>query len=82
MNASAQTTRQWLLTERPQSRLQARLGRAYNSWLRFSSNRLALIGLGIIGALLFVAAFADFLSPYSPVAGISRDPRRSPTTGE
>src|SRR5690606_4063992 len=47
-NTTALTTRQWLLAERPASRMQARLGRAYNSWLRFSANRLALIGLCII----------------------------------
>ena len=39
------TRRDWLLTERPGSRLQARLGRAYTSWLRFSANRLAVAGL-------------------------------------
>ncbi|MBA3448695.1 MAG: ABC transporter permease [Pseudaminobacter sp.] len=78
MSQSALTTREWLLTERPQSRLQARLGRAYNSWLRFSDNPLALIGLCIILALLFVAAFADVLSPYSPVIGDLRQSRLLP----
>ena len=63
MSAAEQTTRAWLLSERPRSRTQARLGRAYNSWLRFSANRLAVLGLGIILALLFVAAFADLLAP-------------------
>ena len=37
-------TRAWLLSDRPQSRTQARLGRAYMAWLRFSANRTALIG--------------------------------------
>ena len=61
--------REWLLSERPQSRLQARLGRAYMSWQRFAANRLALVGLGIIAILLLVAVFADVLAPYSPVQG-------------
>ena len=38
----------WLLSERPASRMQARLGRAYMTWRRFSANRLALVGLAII----------------------------------
>jgi peptide/nickel transport system permease protein len=82
MSETVQTTRDWLLTERPRSRLQARLGRAYNSWQRFSSNRLALIGLGIILLLLFVAAFADALSPYSPVIGDLRGSRLLPPNAE
>lgn len=61
--------REWLLSERPASRLQARLGRAYMTWQRFSSNRLAVIGLAIILALLVVAVLADVLAPYSPIQG-------------
>ena len=61
--------REWLLSDRPASRMQARLGRAYVIWRRFSENRLAVIGLGIIIALLFVAAFANLLAPHSPVQG-------------
>lgn len=62
-------SRDWLLSDRPASRHQARLGRAYVIWRRFSENRLASLGLGIILALLFVAAFADVLAPYNPVQG-------------
>ena len=40
--AIIQSRRDWLLTDRPHSRLQARLGRAYVGWRRFSANRLAL----------------------------------------
>ncbi|MEO8686011.1 MAG: ABC transporter permease, partial [Devosia sp.] len=69
MSETVQTTRDWLLTERPASRLQARLGRAYHSWRRFTANRLAVVGLGIIMVLLFMAAFANLLAPYSPVIG-------------
>ncbi|WP_275784230.1 ABC transporter permease [Pararhizobium gei] len=61
--------RAWLMTDRPQSRLQARLGRAYMTWRRFSANRLAVIGLGIILLLILIAIFADVLAPHSPVIG-------------
>ncbi|SER63082.1 ABC transporter permease [Rhizobium sp. NFR03] len=61
--------RDWLLSDRPQSRMQARLGRAYMTWRRFSANRLALVGLGILLLLIFMAIFAGVLSPHSPVTG-------------
>lgn len=64
-----QSRRDWLLSERPASRMQARLGRAYVAWRRFSANRLAFLGLLIIIALLVVAVFADVLAPYSPTFG-------------
>ncbi|TIP53709.1 MAG: D,D-dipeptide ABC transporter permease, partial [Mesorhizobium sp.] len=32
-----QSRRAWLLSDRPASRLQARLGRAYVAWRRFSA---------------------------------------------
>ncbi|WP_095082466.1 nickel transporter permease [Mesorhizobium sophorae] len=70
MSADAiQTRRDWLLSERPASRMQARLGRAYVAWRRFSANRLAFLGLLIIIALLVVAATAGVLAPYSPTFG-------------
>jgi peptide/nickel transport system permease protein len=69
MSEIGQTRREWLLSERPASRLQARLGRAYVAWRRFSANRLALLGLIIIIALIVVAALAPLLAPYSPVVG-------------
>lgn len=31
---------------------------------RFARNRLALVGLGIVVALIFIAIFADFIAPY------------------
>ncbi|RWB78866.1 MAG: ABC transporter permease [Mesorhizobium sp.] len=70
-----QSRREWLLSDQPASRLQARLGRAYVSWRRFSANRLALVGMLIIIALLVVAAFADVLAPYSPTVGDLKNAR-------
>jgi len=78
MSGATLSRREWLLSERPASRMQARLGRAYMTWRRFSANRLALLGLAIIIALLFVAAFADLLAPYSPYQGDLRAGLRPP----
>ncbi|WP_395449249.1 nickel transporter permease [Aminobacter sp. UC22_36] len=75
MSDTTMTRRDWLLTDRPQSRLQARLGRAYLTWSRFAANKLAVIGLGIILLLLFVAAFAPLLAPHSPYIGDLKNAR-------
>jgi peptide/nickel transport system permease protein len=78
MSQVSQTRREWLLSERPDSRLQARLGRAYVAWRRFSGNHLALLGLLIIIALLVVAALAPMLAPYSPFIGDLKTSRLLP----
>ncbi|MEJ6784229.1 nickel transporter permease [Aminobacter sp. Piv2-1] len=75
MSDTAMTRREWLLTDRPQSRMQARLGRAYLTWRRFTANKLAVVGLAIILALLFVAAFAPLLAPHSPYIGDLKNAR-------
>ena len=61
--------REWLLTERPASRRQASLGQAYRTWLAFRSNRLAMVGLGIVVLLVLVAVFADVIAPFDPLRG-------------
>jgi peptide/nickel transport system permease protein len=73
-----QSRRAWLLSDRPASRLQARLGRAYVAWRRFSANRLALVGMLIIIALVAVAALADVLAPYSATVGDLKNARLLP----
>lgn len=65
----ALSRREWLLSDRPQSRMQARLGRAYMTWQRFAANRLAVVGLVLILAMILIALFADVLAPHSPVVG-------------
>jgi peptide/nickel transport system permease protein len=70
--------RAWLLSDRPQSRRQARLGRAYSSWRRFLRNRLAVVGLVIVVALVLVAILANQLAPYSPYIGDLRTTRLLP----
>ena len=61
--------RDWLLSERPASRRQARLGEAYRTWTRLRANRLAMVGLGVIVLLVVVAVFADVIAPYDPLRG-------------
>jgi peptide/nickel transport system permease protein len=60
------TIKNWLTTANPQSHLQAALGRVWLSWLAFSRNRLAMIGLGIVLILLAVAILAPWLVTHSP----------------
>jgi peptide/nickel transport system permease protein len=61
--------RRWLLAETPRSRLQARLSRAYLGWVAFARNPLAMLGLVIVAFLVFLALFAPWVAPHSPVAG-------------
>jgi peptide/nickel transport system permease protein len=63
------TWRAWLTSERPQSRRQAALGRAYAGWRSFTHNRLAVVGLALVLALVMVALLADGLAPYPPTVG-------------
>ncbi|QWW67695.1 ABC transporter permease [Rhizobium sp. WYJ-E13] len=70
--------REWLLSDRPQSRMQARLGRAYVTWRQFTANRLAVVGLIIIVALLLIAAFANVIATHNPVVGDLKNARLLP----
>ncbi|OYW69033.1 MAG: D-ala-D-ala transporter subunit [Bosea sp. 12-68-7] len=58
----------YLLTDSPSSRRQARLGQMYRKWLAFRRNPLAMVGLCIIVALLLVAAFAPLIATADPLA--------------
>lgn len=60
--------RAWLLSETPRSRLQARLGQGFGAWLALLENPLALIGLGIVLALIAIAVLAPVLTGQSPIA--------------
>ncbi len=71
----------WLMSERPASRRQAALGRAYSGWCAFARNRLALLGLFIIVALALVAALAPWLAPYRPEVGDLMTSRLLPPSG-
>jgi peptide/nickel transport system permease protein len=61
--------RRWLLSDTPQSRLQARVGRAYLGWVAFARNPLAMIGLLIVLALVGMAVFAPLLTAWDPLSG-------------
>ncbi len=65
--------RAWLLSSSPQSRNQARLGRAYIAWLSFKSNHLAMLGLFIVLVLILMAIFAPLIAPYHPNAQVLTD---------
>lgn len=58
--------REWLLTDTPHSRLQARLSALYHGWLSFRSNTLAMFGLSILVFLLLAAALAPLIAPHDP----------------
>ena len=68
----------WLMSDRPASRRQAALGRAYGAWRTFTRNRLAMLGLVIVLLLVLVALFANQLAPYSPTVGDLRTTRLLP----
>ncbi len=63
------STRDWLLSETPASRRQARFGQAYRTWLVLKANKLAMIGLFIIVTLILMAIFAPLIAPYDPIRG-------------
>src|SRR5262249_61078770 len=50
-----------LRAEVPLSRLQARLGASYATWLAFCGNTLALVGLAIVLLLVLTAAVSPLL---------------------
>jgi peptide/nickel transport system permease protein len=62
------SAREWLLSDTPQSRTQARMGRLYGGWLAFTRNRLAMVGLGIVVALMLMALLAPLIATHHPFA--------------
>jgi peptide/nickel transport system permease protein len=66
---STVSTRDWLLSEQPASRRQARLGQAFRTWVQLRRNKLAMLGLAIVVVLVLMAIFADVIAPYDPLRG-------------
>lgn len=66
MSHTEMTRREWLLSDAPQTRRQARLGAIYQGWLTFRANKLAMFGLIILILLIGMAIFAPLLAPHSP----------------
>ena len=81
MSTRAAALRDWLQSERPQSRRQAALGRLYHGWCQFARNRLAMLGLVIVVLLVLVAALAPLIAPYAPSIGDLRTERLLPPSG-
>ena len=67
MNQTASSSRrEWLLSDAPQTRRQARLGALYQGWLTFRGNKLAMLGLIVLILLIGMAVFAPWIAPQSP----------------
>ncbi|SEN26263.1 peptide/nickel transport system permease protein [Paracoccus alcaliphilus] len=58
--------REWLLSDAPQTRRQARLGSIYQGWLTFRGNKLAMLGLIVLIVLIGMAILAPWIAPQSP----------------
>jgi peptide/nickel transport system permease protein len=75
----ATTTRDWLLSEEPASRMQARLGRSYRVMLALLRNPLAVIGALIVLALIVLALFAPWFATHNPYASVLTDRLKPPS---
>jgi peptide/nickel transport system permease protein len=51
-----------------------------DAWKRLKKNKLAILGLGIVLFLIFVAIFAPFLAPYEPNLRIKEDSMLGPSS--
>jgi peptide/nickel transport system permease protein len=69
----------WLLADSPASPRQALLGRLYAQARLFARNRLAVLGLAIVLALVAVALFAPWLAPYPPDVGLLTERLQPPS---
>jgi peptide/nickel transport system permease protein len=68
MDITHRSLRTWLVTDSPQSRLQAKMGSWYGIVAALIRNPLALAGFAMIVALILVALFAPLLETASPIA--------------
>ncbi|GGF54880.1 peptide ABC transporter permease [Paracoccus acridae] len=64
----APSRKEWLLSDAPQTRRQARLGALYQGWLTFRGNKLAMLGLIVLVGLIGMAILAPWIAPQSPFA--------------
>ena len=60
--------RDWLTSDQPSSRRQARMVQAYLGWLAFRSNKLAMTGLLILVGLVLTWLLAPLLATHDPLA--------------
>jgi peptide/nickel transport system permease protein len=68
MTRPPESRRDWLLSDAPQTRRQARLGAIYQGWLTFRANKLAMVGLIILVLLIGMAILAPWIAPQNPYA--------------
>ncbi len=54
-------------------------GRWREFWRRFSRNKLAVVGLVIVGLMVFTGVFAPWLAPYSPTKQDLRNAEQMPS---
>ena len=66
--STSQGLRDWLLSEEPTSRRQARFASWYKGWLTLRSNKLTMFGLYVLAFLLLCAIFAPVLATHDPFA--------------
>ncbi|TDE38489.1 ABC transporter permease [Antarcticimicrobium sediminis] len=66
--STSQGLRDWLLSEEPTSRRQARFAAWYKGWLTLRSNTLAMLGLFVLAFLVLAAIFAPLLASHDPFA--------------
>jgi peptide/nickel transport system permease protein len=66
--STSQGLRDWLLSEEPTSRRQARFASWYKGWLTLRSNTLTMLGLYVLAILLLCAIFAPILATHDPFA--------------
>ena len=64
----APSRKEWLLSDAPQTRRQARLSALYQGWLTFRGNKLAMLGLIVLVGLIGMAILAPWIAPQSPFA--------------
>src|SRR6266545_2506252 len=53
-------------------------GQLRDIWRRYRRNKLAVVGLGIVGVLLFIAIFEPWLTPYDPYEQNLANTRQQP----
>lgn len=66
--STSQGLRDWLLSDEPTSRRQARFASWYKGWLTLRSNTLAMLGLFVLAFLILCAIFAPILATHDPFA--------------
>jgi len=66
MSDTTLSRRDWLLSDTPSSRAQAKWVRRYQTWLAFRRNGLAVAGLAVIVAMLVLTLLAPWLATHPP----------------